>query len=84
MKGERDEGGKREIMSENVLVILIKWKCILSSYYWFVPWAVYVYQKESLLCNAIFEDVFFAHGGPDYCSQQTIEIVIKRNNKAEL
>lgn len=32
-EGERDGEGKREIISENVLVILIKWKCILSSSY---------------------------------------------------
>ena len=33
MEGERDREGKTEILSENVLVILIKWNCILSSSY---------------------------------------------------
>lgn len=33
MEGKNNGGGKREIMSGNVLVILIKWKCILSSSY---------------------------------------------------
>lgn len=81
---ERGAGGRREIMSENVLVILIKWKCILSSSYWFVPEAECVFQRESVLCNAGLEAVFFTRGGCDYCSQQTIEIIIKKKNKAEL
>lgn len=39
---------------------------------------------ESLLCNAGFKAVIFAHGRPDYVTKQTIEMIIKRNNKAEL
>ena len=33
MEGESNGGGEREIMRRIVLVILIKWKCILSSSY---------------------------------------------------
>lgn len=78
------EGREREIMSRIVLVILIKWKCILSSSYWFLPGAMCVFQRESLHYQAGLETLFFTHGRRDYCSQQTIELVIESNIKAEL
>lgn len=55
MEGENNGGGKREIMSGIVVVILIKWKCILSSSYWFLLGALCVFQKERLHYKAAWE-----------------------------
>lgn len=61
MEGEKDGGGKREIMSESVLVILIKWKCFLSSSYWFLPGAVCVlcaFQREKSAVMQVWRQYF--------------------------